>query len=87
MCGDTQGRPAALGDARSVSRMTDSRSLTTHEAAAALGCTPATVRRMIAEGRLPAVRLGPAPRGQLRVPAAALRTLPGVVHEHEEEVR
>jgi excisionase family DNA binding protein len=70
-----------------VGAMTENRSLTTAEVAAALGCNVPTVRRMIAAGALPAIRLGPPPRGQLRVPAAGLRLLPGVIHEHETEVR
>ena len=70
-----------------VGAMTENRSLTTAEVAAALGCNVPTVLWMIAAGALPAIRLGPPPRGQLRVPAAGLRLLPGVIHEHETETR
>ena len=52
--------------------MTDSqRPISTRVAADRLGCSVRTIRRMIAAGRLPAIRL----RRQLRVPVAALDAL------------
>lgn len=47
--------------------------LTVREVAERLGCHPATVKRMIASGRLPAVRLA-GPRGHYRVSEDALAT-------------
>jgi excisionase family DNA binding protein len=47
-------------------------SLSTSEAAHALGVSSATVRRMVRKGRLPAFRLSDGPQGHLRVPAQAV---------------
>jgi excisionase family DNA binding protein len=58
--------------------------LTVREAADELRCSSATVRRLVHSGALPAVRLGPAPRGQIRIPATSLLTMRGVT---SEEVR
>lgn len=45
--------------------------LTVREVAVRLGCHPATVKRMIETGRLPAVRLA-GPRGHYRIDEAKL---------------
>jgi excisionase family DNA binding protein len=41
--------------------------LTIREVAGVLGCSSATVRRLIRSGRLPALRLGEPPHGRFRV--------------------
>lgn len=43
------------------------RAVTVAEAADALNVHKATIRRMVRDGRLPALRLGPPPHGHLRV--------------------
>lgn len=48
------------------------RALSVSEAAGALGVHPVTVRRLIAAGRLEAVRIGRPPHGRLRIPAGSL---------------
>lgn len=48
--------------------------MTAKEAATALGCKVATVKRMVAAGRLRGVRFG-GPRSHLRIPAAAVAAL------------
>ena len=48
------------------------RLLSVREAAEVLSCHPVTIRRLIAAGQLPAVRLGPR---LLRVPAKAICAL------------
>jgi excisionase family DNA binding protein len=57
------------------------------EAAALLSCHPETIRRMVASGRLQAVRLGAPPGGSLRIPTSALRKLPGVLEERAAATR
>lgn len=49
--------------------------LTTHEAAQALRCSEFTIRRMAADGRLRASRLGPAANAPIRVPVRELERL------------
>ncbi len=63
----------ADGDQAGVHRAAGA--LTVAEAAGALGVSPVTVRRMIADGRLSAIRLGPPPSGHLRVPPSSLESL------------
>jgi excisionase family DNA binding protein len=46
--------------------------LTVHEAAEQLRCSELTIRRRIAEGQIPAVKLGFAPNSGLRIPSAGL---------------
>lgn len=46
--------------------------LTVAEVAEVLGLTPVRVRRLIAGGALPAVRVGPGRNARLRVPKATL---------------
>lgn len=46
--------------------------LTAKETAVMLGLTPATIRRKVAAGEIPAVRLGTRPRAPIRVPADEL---------------
>jgi len=46
--------------------------LTVSEAATAMRCSPATVRRMISSGELEAVRLGRQQGRSIRVPTSAL---------------
>lgn len=54
--------------------------LTVREVAVRLGCHPATVKRMIASGQLPAVRLA-GPRGHYRVSEDALATFVEARHD------
>jgi excisionase family DNA binding protein len=42
------------------------------EAAELVGCHPVTIRRRIADGSLPAVRIADTPRAQLRIDSGAL---------------
>jgi excisionase family DNA binding protein len=50
--------------------------LTTREAAEVLNVSPLTIRRMVARGDLPALRIGFGPKAQLRIDADELgRTL------------
>jgi excisionase family DNA binding protein len=46
--------------------------LTSIEVARRLGVTPVTVRRWVASGALPAVRLGPGPLARMRVDVVEL---------------
>lgn len=48
------------------------RTVTVAQAAAVLSVHPGTVRRLVASGRLPALRLSAAPHGHLRIPTGAL---------------
>jgi excisionase family DNA binding protein len=53
-------------------RTTNESAVTVTQAAAILSVHPQTIRRLIATGRLPALRLSAAPHGHLRIPAGAL---------------
>lgn len=55
--------------------MSETQLLTVDEAASALRVVPVTVRRMIARGQLPAVRLGGRAGGLMRVRASDLEEL------------
>jgi len=55
--------------------MSDTQLLTVEEAASALRVVPVTVRRMIARGQLPAVRLGGRAGGLMRVRVSDLDDL------------
>jgi excisionase family DNA binding protein len=45
--------------------------VTVREAAAALHCSPGTIRRRLVDGTLPMIRFG----GSIRIPASAIRDL------------